>query len=264
MGRQDARTLLYNIKEQRRAPMNHTREWGCAPTRRLDRVGLPAAFLLYFLGFLQKFRSRHSAVIGQSSTRWWRPSASMLLRAVFIVLTAWSPAVAAAKVSFRPALKTVITLFGAQLRAEQDVLSDVKLSTCTESMLTNSAVYAVHARSSPSSCAVLRRLRGGANSDEEACTLKEPWLKQVKQLPRTVRAIPALLTIAGLYYVLYTTKSGVAGPVGFVLSLSVSIFAIFMLAELSGFDWDPMILVLICLWTMILMIGNLQAVVFAP
>ena len=200
--------------------------------------------------------SRHRSVV--NSVVAYTP---MLLRAVFIVLTAWSPAVAAAKVSFRPALKTVITLFGAQLRAEQDVLSDVKLSTCTESMLTNSAVYAVHARSSLSSCAVLRRLRGGANSDEEACTLKEPWLKQ---LPRTVRAIPALLTIAGLYYVLYTTKSGVAGPVGFVLSLSVSIFAIFMLAELSGFDWDPMILVLICLWTMILMIGNLQAVVFAP
>mmetsp|Transcript_21678 Transcript_21678/g.35746 ORF Transcript_21678/g.35746 Transcript_21678/m.35746 type:complete len:107 (-) Transcript_21678:274-594(-) len=59
---------------------------------------------------------------------------------------------------------------------------------------------------------------------------------------------PALLMIAGLYCVLYTAKSGVAGPVGFVLSLSVSIFAIFMLAELSGFDWD---LALICLWAMI-------------
>ena len=180
----------------------------------------------------------------------------MLLRAVFIVLTAWSPTVAAAKVPLRPALKTVTTLFGAQLRAEQDVLSDVKLSTCTESMLTNSAVYAVHARSSPSSCAVLRRLRGGANSDEEACTLKEPWLKQ---LPRTVRAIPALLTIAGLYCVLYTAKSGVAGPVGFVLSLSVSIFAIFMLAELSGFDWDPMFLALICLWVLI---GNFRMLAY--
>ena len=193
--------------------------------------------------WLTKFRSRHSAVIGQ----WWRPSAPMLLRPVFIVLTAWSPAVAAAKVSSRPALKTVTTL-GAQLWAEQDVLSDVKLSTCTESMLTNSAVYAVHVRSSLSSCAVLRCLRGGANSDKEACTLKEPWLKQ---LPRTVRAIPALLTIAGLYCVLYKTKSGVAAPVGVVLSLSVSIFAIFMLMELSGFTWDPVVLALICMWIMI-------------
>ena len=179
----------------------------------------------------------------------------MLLRAVFIVLTAWSPAVAAAKVSSRPALNTVTTLFGAQLWAEQDVLSDVKLSTCTESMLTNSAVYAVHVRSSLSSCAVLRRLRGGANSDKEACTLKEPWLKQ---LPRTVRAIPALLTIAGLYCILYTTKSGVAAPVGFVLSLSVSMFAIFMLMELSGFTWNTGVLALICMWTTS-MIGNLWA-----
>ena len=126
----------------------------------------------------------------------------MLLRVLFIVLTAWSPAVTAAKVPSRPALKRVTTLFGAQLPAEQDVLSDVKLSTCTEPMHTNSAVCAVHALSSLSRCALLRRLRGGANSDKEACTLKEPWLKQ---LPMTVRAIPALLTVAGLYCVLYTT-----------------------------------------------------------
>ena len=161
----------------------------------------------------------------------------MLLRVLFIVLTAWSPAVTAAKVPSRPALKRVTTLFGAQLPAEQDVLSDVKLSTCTEPMHTNSAVCAVHALSSLSRCALLRRLRGGANSDKEACTLKEPWLKQ---LPMTVRAIPALLTVAGLYCVLYTMKSDVAIPVGVILSTSAGMFAFCILVELAGLGWNPL------------------------
>ena len=44
VGRQDARTLLYNIKEQLRTLALILFEmWGCAPTRRFDRTGLPTA-----------------------------------------------------------------------------------------------------------------------------------------------------------------------------------------------------------------------------
>ena len=110
----------------------------------------------------------------------------MLRRVLMGLVLVRSPVVAAAKLPSRPPTQSARALNGTRLqaiRSARNVPPVVKLSTCTEALLVNSAISAEHAAALSPYRAVLWRLRGGT----------------LKQLPRLVRCIPpALLIFAGL------------------------------------------------------------------
>lgn len=122
----------------------------------------------------------------------------MLLRMLMVLVLVKSPVVGATKVPSRSPIHSAISLNGAHfqaIRSAHDVLPVMKLSTCIEALLINSAISAAHAATLSPYHAVLRRLRGGA------------W----ERLARMVRCIPpALLTFVLILAIPWSMNSDVA------------------------------------------------------
>ena len=169
-------------------------------------------------------------------------STAMLLRMIMVLALMLARAGAAVKAS-RPAPQTTI-MREAPIQAAsstQDVLEDVLSGHVKLSTRTAKRVRSVHTFSHSTHGPLLRRLRGGADSEEEASTHKGARVSCLKQLPRSQRAIPALLTIAGVYCILHAIKSNITDFFGFLLSVSMGFFSFLSLGELAGLAWpsDP-------------------------